>query len=189
MKYFFIIIASFILTMELLAQDTTSEKSFASVDLKLSTVQGSSAYMFGARGGWIIGQSFSIGLAGCWAVVEDPVINIMDNREYYIRLVYGGLYLESKCYSYSCVHLIFSAILGGGFYGHSPVKSDYEIDWIKHKIFVIEPEIIVMFDISNTFKIGVGTSYRYIPGVDLTKFKNTQLNAPSIILTFRFVAI
>ena len=178
---------SLILTMDLPAQSTSPAKVFASVDLKLSTLQGNSAYLIGARAGWTINQSFAVGLSGCWAIVEDPIMNIMNDREYYIRLVYGGLYVESNFYSYHCLHLIFSTILGGGYYGHSPVKSDYEIDWTKHVIFVLEPETLVMFDISNTFKIGLGASYRYIPNVDLSEFSNNEFNAPSIILTFRFV--
>jgi len=132
MKYFFIIITSFIINMDLIAQSTTAGKGFGSIDLKLSTVQGRSAYMIGARGGWNVSQSFSVGLAGCGAIIDDPLINITNNREYYIRLGYGGLYVESKFYSYSFVHFMFSAILGRGYYGHSEVKSDYEIDWTKH---------------------------------------------------------
>lgn len=189
MKYYFIIILSFIFSLDLIAQTTTSGKSFGSVDFKLSAVQGNSAFIIGARGGWNVSQSFSVGLAGCHAIIPDPLINIMDNREYYVRLSYGGLYIESEFYNYSFAHLMFCAILGGGIYGHSLVKSDYEIDWTKHSIYVIEPEIIVMFDISDLFKFGIGTSYRYIPGVDLTEFKNTHLNAQSILLSFRFILV
>ena len=189
MKYLFIIITSLIINMDLIAQSTNTGKGFGCIDLKLSSVQGNSAYMIGARGGWNVGQSFSVGLAVSGAIIDDPVLNITNNREYYIRLGYGGLYVESKFYSYRIVHFTFSAILGRGYYGHSEVKSDYEIDWTKHWIFAFEPELIVMFDVSDIFKIGVGTTYRYVPGVDLTEFKKNHLNGLSVMLSFRFVVI
>ncbi len=187
MKYFLSVVLPFFLFMELFAQDFTAGKGFASVDLKLSSVQGKTAYIIGVRGGWPVSQSFSIGLAGCWAIVTNPVTNIINNQEYYIRLVYGGLYLEYKLYSFNFGHIRLSTIVGGGYYGHSAVKSDFEIDWTKHEYFVIEPEIIAMFDISDSFKTGIGISYRYIPNVDLNEFENRKLSAPAVLLTFRFV--
>jgi hypothetical protein len=187
MRYFLSVILPFLLFIELNAQETASEKSFASVDLKISSIQGNTAYIIGARGGWSVSQSFSIGLAGCWAFVNDQVTNIIDNQEYYIRLAYGGLYLEYKLYNFNFGHILLSTIVGGGYYGHSTVRSDFEIDWSKHTYFVIEPEVIAMFDISDSFKIGIGASYRYIPNIDLTEFQNRKLSAPAVLLTFRFV--
>jgi hypothetical protein len=187
MRYFLSVVLPFFLITELFAQGFTSGKGFASVDLKLSSVQGRTAYIFGVRGGWPVSQSFSIGLAGCGAVITNPVTNIINNQEYYIRLVYGGLYLEYQLYSFNFGHIRLSTIVGGGYYGHSAVKSDYEIDWTKHRYFVIEPEVIAMFDISDSFKTGIGISYRYIPNVDLKEFENRKLNAPAVLLTFRFV--
>lgn len=187
MKRFLLFVILFFLFMELCAQETTAGKGFASVDLKLSSVQDNTAYIYGARGGWPISQSFSIGLAGCWAHVNDPVTNIENNQDYYIRMAYGGLYLEYKFYKFCFGHIQISTIIGGGYYGHSAVKSDYEIDWTKHFYFVFEPEAIVMFDISNSFKTGIGVSYRSIPNVELNEYENSKLCAPAVLLTFRFV--
>ena len=187
MRYFLSFVFAFLLFMDFTAQETTAGKGFASVDLKLSSVQDNTAYIIGARGGWPLSQSFSIGLAGCWAHVKNPVTNIENNQDYYIRLAYGGLYLEYKFYQFNFGHIQLSTIVGGGYYGHSAVKSDYEIDWTKYYYFVIEPEVIVMFDISDSFKTGVGVSYRYIPNVDLNEFENNKLSAPAVLLTFRFV--
>ena len=187
MKHFLFFVLPFFIFIELYAQETTAGKGFASVDFKLSSVQDKTAYIFGVRGGWPVSQSFSIGLAGSWAFVNNPVANIINNQDYYIRLVYGGLYLEYKLYSFDFGHILLSTIVGGGYYGHSAVKSDFEIDWTKHKCFVIEPEIIAMVDISDSFKTGIGISYRYIPNVDLTEFENSKLSAPAVLLSFRFV--
>jgi hypothetical protein len=170
MRYFLSVVLPFFLFIELFAQEFTAGRGFASVDLKLSSVQGKTAYIFGVRGGWPVSQSFSIGLAGCGAVITNPVTNIIN-----------------KLYSFNFGHILLSTIVGGGYYGHSAVKSDYEIDWTKHRYFVIEPEVIAMVDISDSFKTWIGISYRYIPNIDLNEFKNRKLNAPAVLLTFRFV--
>jgi len=187
MKYFLSVVLPFFLFIELFAQETTSSKSFASVDLKLSSIQGNTAYIIGARGGWPVCRSIAIGLTGCWAYVNNSVTNVINNQEYYIRMAYGGLYLEYLLYNLNFGHILLNTIIGGGYYGHSPVRSDFEIDWSRHTYFLIEPEVIVMFDISDSFKIGIGASYRYIPNVDLSEFENNKLNAPAVLLTARFV--
>ena len=187
MRYLLSFVLPFLLIIELFAQETTAGKGFASVDFKRSSVQGNTAYIFGARGGWPLSQSFSLGLAGYWAHVNDPVTNIENNQDYYVRMAYGGLYLEYKLYRFNFGCIQISTLVGGGYYGHSVVKSDYEIDWTRYFYFVFEPEAIVMFDISDSFKTGIGVSYRSIPNVELNDYENSKLCAPAVLLTFRFV--
>ncbi len=52
--------------------------------------------------------------------------------------------------------------------------------------FVVEPGANLDFNMTDSFRLSLGGSYRWIKGVNSTASTNKQLTGPSVMVTFRF---
>lgn len=52
--------------------------------------------------------------------------------------------------------------------------------------FVVEPGVNLDFNMTHTFRLSLGGSYRWIKGVNSTASTDKELTGPSAMITFRF---
>ncbi len=152
------------------------------------------AFLAGGQGGWIIDHKFIIGgggygLAGSvtadWydarTFVGDPGATILD-------FGYGGLLLGFISNSDDVLHYELFAMLAAGGVDYR-LKDDNNYDSSSgDAIFVAEPGINIMLNVTDFFRIGVGGAYRFTQGVDLPGMTNDDLSNFSAQIIFKFGA-
>jgi hypothetical protein len=204
MKNLLIAIAVILAFVPAFSQDKEEETIFGGGELrsggygapvvKFTKVLDDFGVMFGARGGWIINSTFSIGGGGYGLVTSHKVYDKSDTA-YYLRMNYGGVFLEYINSSDKALHFTVNALVGGGNAANSYKKNDaikvtddglrYSYDG-ETSFFVIEPGATVDINMFSFMRLGLGASYRFITGVDLKDVTNQKLSGPSGSITLKF---
>ena len=179
----------------LLGTDGVDHGGYGALVLKLTSINDKPALLVGARGGWIINHTFSIGLAGYGLATNVRANSVGLFGQEYVNFGYGGLDLEYIANSDRVVHLSFHTLIGGGVVGFRYGWDDngwndlhLNNDWYRlhDTFFVIEPGVNLDLNITSWFRTSVGASYRHISGVSSKASTNSGLSGPSGMISFRF---
>jgi len=151
--------------------------------VKFSEINDEFAVLTGGHAGLIINRTFIIGISG-YGLVNEIAVGAPGNR--LLDFGYGGLFLGYVNRSHKIVHLsIHSLIGGGGLCYRTYFYDDWYEDWHDDAIFVLEPGVDLMLNVTRHFRIGLGGSYRFVSGVDFDGLSNDDLSGPSASLTFK----
>jgi len=131
--------------------------------LKYSPVGNSDGLFVGARGGWVINHSFVLGGAGYGLATN---YQIPGDR---LTFGYGGAMLEYIADSESLVHFSIDTVIGGGGVGTRGGGTT-------NGVFVLEPEIDAILNISAAVRAGLGVGYRMTRGVHVAGLSNADLS-------------
>jgi hypothetical protein len=156
--------------------------------LKITSLNGEGAVMFGGRGGWIINHSFVIG-GGGYGVVNNINAKRLptDTVQRFLEMGYGGLELEYIASSDDLIHLSIGLLIGGGGAGYKDENDDMFNSHRKmDSFFVLEPSVHANLNVTHFFRIAAGVSYRYVNGLKSSISTNADLSGPSAVLTFKF---
>jgi hypothetical protein len=154
--------------------------------LKVTSINGENAVMVGGRGGWIINHTFVLG-GGGYGLVTEVNAKTTDSLRQYIQLGYGGLEIEYITASDDLLHLSIGLLVGGGGVGYRHEDNNDLFDSHKNNsFFVLEPNINANLNVTHSFRIAAGVSYRYISGLKSIVSTNADLSGPSAVLTFEF---
>lgn len=147
--------------------------------------------LIGGQGGWIIDHKFVLG-GGGYGLVNNVTADWYDvytfagePSQYVLDFGYGGLLLAFISNSDDLVHYELFSIIGSGGVNYR-LKDDYTDSNNGDALFVAEPGVNVMLNVTKFFRIGVGGTYRFVQGVDLAGLTNDDLGGFSgqIILKF-----
>ncbi len=160
------------------------------------------AIFIGARGGWIINSTFSIGGGGFGMVSKftiDDYLNseILDSEKLEtpnLQVGYGGFFLEYSYNSAELLHVTVNSLIGAGgasYTSQSKLKNqnNYNNSTYNHEssvFFVMEPGLTLELNILPFFRISSGISYRFVSGLNLTRTTNSDLQSLSFTLAFKF---
>jgi hypothetical protein len=162
----------------------------------------SSAVFVGARGGWIINSTLSIG-GGGYGMVSKYTLDhyqseiAFDNATWELptlQLGYGGFFMEYTHNSDELLHFTVNTLIGAGganYVSNSKIKTaNYEEEeTLQHEnsaFFVLEPGITAELNIVSFFRISAGLSYRYVSGVNLSNTVDADLRGLSYTIAFKF---
>ena len=179
-----------------------SNGGYGGLMINYGTINDEPAIFMGAKGGWVIDHSFTLGLAG-YGFLADPTADIkLDNEKYQLTGGYGGLLLEPVVWSKQPIHFAFPIIIGAGGVGyvnHWDNWNDKDSeDYINNyedsdAFFVLEPGVEIEINILKYFRIAINGSYRYTSNIDLRYkeddvpiFGDDILRGWSCGLTFKF---
>ena len=151
------------------------------------------AIIFGARGSWVIGHWFALGVGGNAFVNdfhEEEVHGITQNVN--LSGGYGGLILEPIILPKLPVHLSFPVLIGAG--GVAYVSSLYPQSWEDPSLFaedtspflVIEPGVELEFNIVRFFRLSIGGYYRMTSELQLLNTEVDALQGWSYGVTLKF---
>ena len=164
-------------------------------EVKLTQLQGEMGLMVGGRGGWIINSSFSIGGGGYGLVTTHKINNyptFYDDSSAYLRVGWGGVFLEYINNSNNLIHFTVNTLIGGGeasytkSYKNGMMWGNDGWSYESTPFFVVEPGATVDLNVAKFFRISLGASYRFVSGVDLTRTTNKDLSGASANLAFKF---
>lgn len=178
-----------------LAQETESimnnpvtNGGFGAPVVKFTSINNDFGLLVGGRGGWVVNfhadHAFVIG-GGGYGLLTDVEIDapIFSGEPVYLSFGYGGLEMEYVNRSRNLVHFSVYSLIGAG-------VADYRDNNIEsmdgNELFVMEPGISLLFNVTDFFRMGGGVSYRYVTGVNMDGVSNSDLSGASAVLTFKF---
>lgn len=192
--FFFILAAS--LSADKAMEETTTENpkksgGFGGPVLKITQINDVFGLMVGGRGGWVYKHTYAIG-AGFYGLLRDIEVEAPNTAEREFEFAYSGLELEYIIAPSRNVHLSAQTLIGFG-----GLTDRYQRVYVYYdeygrlggpddSFFIIQPGLNMVWNVKNYLQIHFGGSYRYIRGVEIEGLHNSDLNGPSIIVTFRF---
>ncbi len=153
---------------------------FGGAVVKLTEINDELGVLVGARGGWIINDSFVLG-GGIYGLANEEHFgdNSLDRRK--LVMGYGGIELEYILRPNELTHVSFSVLVGGGAAAWDEFGPDDE-----DAFFVTEPGLNVLVNVTTFMRVGFGASYRFVEDVDLAGLDDAALGGPSGAITFKF---
>lgn len=175
----------------LFTKGRVSHGGYGGLSINYSQMDGKGAMLLGARGGWIIDHSFSIGFAG-YGFANDFHYNDfpLDDRSGLVG-GYGGLLLESIINPHSPIHISIPLLIGVGgvTYGDGWGFGHDYWDWHSDEadaFFVIEPGIELELNLIRFIRLSAGVYYRHTSNIQLINTDKHALNGLSTGITLKF---
>ncbi len=155
---------------------------YAGQSTKFTAVDGAFAPMLGGRAGWIIDHTFVIGGAGYSMLDKIETDFILSERPVEILLAYGGLQLMYIGNSHQLVQYEVGTLIGFGGLNYRDRGTDADLPNSDH-IFVMEPEAVLVMNITQFLQVSSGLSYRWVSGIDHEEVaRDSDLSGPAVSL-------
>lgn len=151
------------------------------VDFKFTELIDTKALLLGAKAGMIINKRFLFGLGG-YGIASNVQFGSGPNGGQPLQLYggYAGMLLGGVIAPEQVVHLSIPILLGAGgvevsdaHYFPSFADSEFTID--RSAFFVVEPGLDIEVNVTRTLRVGIGASYRWVSGADLTTLSDADL--------------
>ncbi len=152
----------------------TTNGGYGGIMLNYTQIADRDAIVIGAKGGWLINHSFTIGLGGN-AFITEPIydMNLMEKYEY--AGGYGGLLLEPVIGAKNPVHIAFPILIGAGGISYNNHYGNENDDWYDEEngyedsdaFFVLEPGVEIEFNLVKFMRFAITGSYRYTSNIGL----------------------
>jgi hypothetical protein len=175
-----------------------THSGYGAVELKLTNFGDEFAAYTGGKGAWVINNTFLLGGGGYGLVTEhltdyNTGINMPDEAQIFDG--YGGIVLGYINNQSKLIHFSTEVLIGAG-----NIQYRYPNDfWNNHdwddrrynslensNYFVIEPSLYVEMNVTDFMVVGIGGSYKFVNGVDISKTKNNDLSGFSGNFVIKF---
>ena len=169
---------------------------FGGLDVKVGDFNEERALFTGAYGGVIINRHYILGVAGYGLATSNKFTGTVPGadapKELDIYGGYGGLMIGGIIAPKSIVHVSLPIVLGVGniyvsdenFFNNT-IDTDFTID--QSTFFVIEPGLAIEANITPSFRISLGASYRMVRGSSLNQpIKDDDLTDFAGLFSLRF---
>ncbi len=164
--------------MSTLIGSSSSIGGYGAISMLYTQIDNKDAFVFGARGGAVLGHVFTFGFAGAGFINDfhyDPLVD--DN----VGLAggYGGLFFEPIILPRYPVHISVPVLIGVGGIGYTTYNDHFHDNIYVDEsdaFLVIEPGIELEFNVARFFRFSLGGYYRYTSDINL-------INTPKNVLT------
>lgn len=161
--------------------------------LQLTRFHGTSGFLMGGRGAWLLNHKVALGLAGHALTTQNNIGEIQETNNAYLQIGYGGALLEYIPKPSQLFHLTFPLVVGLGGAAYTDNLSDnqntgnynYEV-YHTDAFMVIEPGVTAELNLARFMRLGLTFSYRFTYGVALPKTTDQDLSSPAFTLTAKF---
>ncbi|SHI89239.1 hypothetical protein [Pseudozobellia thermophila] len=156
---------------------------YLGLTMGVGEIDGDPAYMGGLKIAYVANRQFEVGFAGNFLYSEQDIYNNSLGRYEDLIGAYGGLHLEPIFFSKKRVNLSFPLLLGGGGVGYIDHRfhddAVYEEELTEDDfdvVFVAEPGISALFNISRYLQLEAGLKYRFSSRIELPPTRTTRIN-------------
>lgn len=168
--------------------------AFGGADIKVTDIMKERAMIVGGYGGLLINHNYMFGVAG-YGIATNPEFDgfLPDGTEKKLNIHggYAGLLIGVTILSRELIHLSIPIVLGVGqvqisdedFFQNS-ISTDFTIE--SSTFFVGEPAAELEFNITRTFRIAAGASYRLVEASELNNLSDEDLTNWTAMVSFRF---
>jgi hypothetical protein len=167
---------------------------YGAISMQYTELENRDAFVFGARGGVIIGHVITLGLSGS-GFFNDLHYDAVSGMDLSLAGGYGGFFFEPVVFPKFPVHVAFPILIGAG--GVAVVSKDGSNDWNDYynsqasdAFMVIEPGVEIELNVTRFFRFCIGGYYRYTSDINI---EDPDFNVESDILrgfsggvTFKF---
>jgi len=167
---------------------------YGAISIQYTELENRDAFVFGARGGILMGHMVALGLGGS-GFFNDVHYDATTGNDISLAGGYGGFFFEPVIMPKFPVHVAFPILIGAG--GVAVVSVNDDEDWndnykseASDAFMVIEPGIEIELNITRFFRFCIGGYYRYTSDVDI---QDPEYSVPTDILqgfsggvTFKF---
>lgn len=143
---------------------------YGALSMQYSQIDNRDAFVFGAKGGILMGHMVSMGLA-INGFFNDKHYDPITGNNQHLAGGYGGFFFEPILLPKYPVHVSFPVLIGGGGIG---IMNNNDNSWdnkwhseASDAFMVIEPGIEVEMNITRFFRFCVGAHYRYTTDVQI----------------------
>ncbi len=144
-------------------------------------IEGKETYIMALKMAYVVNRQLEIGFETKGFYSEQNLRGIFLSNSADLGGVYAGLHLEPILFSKSRINLSFPILIGGGATGYinddwndDEFEENREQDW--DAVFVVEPGINVLYNISRYVQLETGMKYRFSSKVDLSTDDITRIN-------------
>jgi hypothetical protein len=175
----------------LLGNHHYSNGAYGALMINYTQINNDDILLIGARGGIIINQSITIGLAG-YGLASDNEYKILGKDIVNLAGGYGGLLIEPIVGPRLPVHLAFPIIIGAGGIAYISDLWSAEDDEYHNNVydsdafFVIEPGIEIEMNLTRFMRIGLAATYRYTSKINLPERSEDFLRGFNFGLSMKF---
>ncbi|SDS50854.1 hypothetical protein SAMN05192545_1526 [Maribacter dokdonensis] len=156
---------------------------YVGIHMGLGEVENERAYLGGLKIAYVANQQFEVGFAANFLYSEQDIFNNTLSRYEDLIAGYGGLHLEPILFSKKRINLSFPLLLGAGAVGYVDAKyrddDNFEEELTEDdfdEVFVAEPGINALFNISRYLQLEAGVKYRFSSKIELPPTRISRIN-------------
>lgn len=155
---------------------------FSKFELGYSEIDGNGAAMGGLSVGGLLNDKLAVGIAGHTVLdtveTESMFLQDIENTDFW----YAGGYTEYVFNPEQLVYFSVDLLIGGGQLNVKRSAGGEE----SATVFALEPGINLMVNVTETFMLGLGASYRLIQGADIEDLDDSAMSGLSGTVFLRF---
>ncbi|WP_148639381.1 hypothetical protein [Aquimarina longa] len=144
-------------------------------------IKGKSTYIGGLKIAYVANQKFEVGFVTKGLFSNQNLSGIFSSYDADLTAIYSGIHLEPIFFSKAKINLSFPVLIGGGVTGYINTNwSDEELERSENEdwdaVFVVEPGINILYNISRYIQLETGIKYRFSNEVELYSGTRTRIN-------------
>jgi len=151
---------------DLMETSSYEQGGYGAPVVKMTRINKVDSVITGAKGAWVVDQSYSLG-AAAYGLVNN--ISFPGYREP-LEFAYGGITLEYIFNATDEVSLTAGSLLGAGIYDFNDNSGESD------GVYVAEPELSLQYKISKNVRAEISAGYRAISDVELATVSNDKLS-------------
>ena len=139
--------------------------------LQFSSIDNKFSLFTGLKGGIILNHKIVLGLEGYY------LNTIVESKNYINRdldFTYGGLFIGYIFNNNAKVHLLPSLLIGWGGIEDELINDENSFFKFSDDLVVLQPSLELEINVSKYLRFGISTNYRYVAGVDLRNYTNSD---------------
>ena len=165
--------------IQTMVHDTGKWQGAIKPEFKLTKISDETAELFGIEVGPSMNRGLYLGL-GAYGLVNDVDAGTSGKLDAF-DLWYGGFTVDYTLYASQVLHGSVGFLIGGGQMDVSDVSKA-----VSASLFVFEPGVNLMVNVTKGIELGVGASYRFMNGSDIDGFENSDLSSPAANIFVRW---
>jgi hypothetical protein len=157
--------------IQTLMRGNESVGGYGAISMQYTELENRDAFVFGARGGVLMGHMVALGLGGS-GFFNDMHYDASSGLDLSLAGGYGGFFFEPILFPKFPVHVAFPVLIGAG--GVAVVSTNDNNDWNDHynseasdAYMVVEPGVEIELNVTRFFRFCIGGYYRYTSDVDI----------------------
>lgn len=148
-------------------------------EFKLTKISDETSELVGIEMGPSMNRGLYLGV-GAYGLVNDVDAGASGKLDAF-DLWYGGFTVDYTLYADRVLHGSAGFLIGGGQIDASNVSESESAT-----LFVFEPGVNLMVNVTKGVELGVGASYRFMNGSNMDGFENSDLSGPAAAIFVRW---